>query len=227
MHLKILCTLHLILDLCLPSHSLYSTRVNTNTVGNMAGLLACLLITLLLTSSLAQLINGSAALQYVDPLIGTVNGGHVFAGATLPFGMAKAVADVNGEDQGGYASDNSSVIGFSHMHDSGTGGGASLGNFPIFPQAGCPDDDLNRCKFSKSDRAVNYTIADTKASPGYFSVTLNTSIVGEMTVTNHTALYRFTFPDTPVAPYNETGPQDSGPLSPLIITDLSDLSNSR
>ena len=38
---------------------------------------------------------GQVALSYVDPLIGTVNGGHVFAGATLPFGMAKSVADVN------------------------------------------------------------------------------------------------------------------------------------
>lgn len=45
-------------------------------------------------------------LQYVDPLIGTTNGGHVFPGATLPFGMAKAVADVgSSERQGGYASD--------------------------------------------------------------------------------------------------------------------------
>jgi putative alpha-1,2-mannosidase len=45
--------------------------------------------------------------------------GHVFPGATLPFGMAKAVADVSGENQGGFASDNSGIIGFSHMHDSG------------------------------------------------------------------------------------------------------------
>ena len=36
--------------------------------------------------------------------------------------MAKAVADVSGEIQGGYASDNTAVVGFSHMHDSGTGG---------------------------------------------------------------------------------------------------------
>ena len=42
--------------------------------------------------------SGSNILQYVDPLIGTANGGHVFAGATLPFGMAKAVPDsVNGK----------------------------------------------------------------------------------------------------------------------------------
>ncbi len=150
--------------------------------------------------------------------------GHVFAGATLPFGMAKTVADVSGEIQGGYASDNTAVVGFSHMHDSGTGGGASLGNFPIFAQAGCPGDELNRCKFPKLDRAVNYTNGSTVARPGYFSIKLNTSITAEMTVTNHTAMYRFTFPETPVPPYNETASNDPGPLNPLIIADLSDLS---
>jgi hypothetical protein len=38
--------------------------------------------------------------------------------------MAKAVADVNNPDekQGGFASDDSEITGFSHMHDSGTGG---------------------------------------------------------------------------------------------------------
>jgi hypothetical protein len=36
--------------------------------------------------------------------------------------MAKAVADVVGENQGGFASDGGEVHGFSHMHDSGTGG---------------------------------------------------------------------------------------------------------
>lgn len=34
-------------------------------------------------------------------------------------GMAKAVADVDGENQGGFGSDFSNVTGFSHMHDSG------------------------------------------------------------------------------------------------------------
>lgn len=38
--------------------------------------------------------------------------------------MAKAVADVNNPDekQGGFASDDSEITGFSHLHDSGTGG---------------------------------------------------------------------------------------------------------
>jgi putative alpha-1,2-mannosidase len=79
--------------------------------------------------------------QFIDPLIGTSEGGkfrerifprsvvyvfagHVFPGATMPFGMAKAVADVNDPDekQGGFASGDSDITGFSHMHDSGTGG---------------------------------------------------------------------------------------------------------
>ena len=66
--------------------------------------------------------SGSNILQHVDPLIGTANGGHVFAGATLPFGMAKAVADSVNDGQGGYATDGGKINGFSHMHDSGTGG---------------------------------------------------------------------------------------------------------
>jgi putative alpha-1,2-mannosidase len=37
-------------------------------------------------------------------------------------GMAKAVADTKGENQAGFAWDTSVVTGFSHMHDSGTGG---------------------------------------------------------------------------------------------------------
>ena len=40
-----------------------------------------------------------------------------------------------------------------------------------------------------------------------------------MTTTNHTALYRFTFPETPV--------ESNATLSPLILADLSDLPNSR
>ncbi|KAL3298756.1 glycosyl hydrolase family 92 [Colletotrichum asianum] len=60
-------------------------------------------------------------LRYIDPLIGTVNGGHVFPGATLPYGMAKAGADTDSraENAAGWVSDNSKITGFSHLHDSG------------------------------------------------------------------------------------------------------------
>lgn len=65
-------------------------------------------------------------LSYVDPLIGTINGGNVFPGATLPYGLAKAVADVDGQNTGGFGMDGSNVTGFSGLHDSGSGGNLPL-----------------------------------------------------------------------------------------------------
>lgn len=124
---------------------------------------------------------GSDTLDYVNPLIGTANGGmylsygvlsltcigHVFPGANLPFGtlflpcacydtdrigMVKAVSDTNGANQGGFAHDSNLVTGFSHMHDSGTGGVSLIvfvstntdrivpihGKFPHLPPAVLP-----------------------------------------------------------------------------------------
>lgn len=73
-------------------------------------------------------------LQYINPLIGSTNGGNVFAGATRPYGLGKPVANVDGANTGGFAMDDSNITGFSSVHDSGTGGNPSLGNFPLFPQ---------------------------------------------------------------------------------------------
>ncbi|KAL4895362.1 glycosyl hydrolase family 92-domain-containing protein [Aspergillus ambiguus] len=154
-------------------------------------------------------------LDFVDPLIGTANGGHSFAGATLPFGMAKAVADTMGENQAGFATDTTNVTGFSHMHDSGTGGAPSLGNFPIFIHPQCPDDNINNCKWSQKERAVNWVRGSAKARPGYFGIDLKNGVRAEMTVTNRSALYRFSF-DAHIQS-----------LSPVVLVDLMDLPQSR
>lgn len=156
-------------------------------------------------------------LLYIDPLIGSTNGGNVFAGASVPYGLAKAVADVDGANTGGFATDGSNVTGFSSVHDSGTGGNPSLGNFPLFPQI-CPDDsDIYSCQFRIGDRKVPYDNSSVVARPGYFSVELSTRIKSEMTVGQRTALYRFTFPSAG----NATGKH------PLLLLDLTDLWQSR
>ncbi|KAF2203924.1 alpha-1,2-mannosidase-like protein [Delitschia confertaspora ATCC 74209] len=171
-----------------------------------------------ITQTIAQ-AQQKTPFDYVDPLIGTTNGGHVFPGATLPFGMAKAGPDVIGENQGGFASDNSPIYGFSHMHDSGTGGSPSLGNFPIFPFTSCDNNNINNCRFSKYSRATRRVPGSVKAHPGYFAITLESQIQTEMTVTNHTAFYRFTFPEKPV--------EANSTLRPVVIVDLDDLPNTR
>ncbi|KLU87007.1 hypothetical protein MAPG_06013 [Magnaporthiopsis poae ATCC 64411] len=161
-------------------------------------------------------------IQFVDPLIGSANGGNVFPGACVPYGMAKAVADTNSSsNQGGFAQDpNAFVTGFSSMHDSGTGGSPSLGNFAMFPYAGCPDGDVNRCDFPKKTR-VRFGAFDSKsisALPGYFGLQLTNGIKADMTATARASLYRFQFPATAI---------DGKPSQPLILQDLTDLSDSR
>ena len=145
--------------------------------------------------------------------------------------MAKAVADTNsGSNQGGFTLDGSNITGFSQvsgdpayrgialiasdqMHDSGTGGSPSLGNFALFPYASCEGDQVDGCVYPKKSRATPFSNTSVKATPGYFGVTLSNGIAVDMTSTQHTNLFRFKFPTS------------SG--SPLILVDLTDLSDSR
>ncbi|KAG5949819.1 hypothetical protein E4U53_005733 [Claviceps sorghi] len=182
---------------------------------------AALLLTLNLFPA-ATNAQGEAApldpIQYVDPLIGSANGGNVFPGASLPYGMAKAVADTSsGSNQGGFTLDNSPITGFSVLHDSGTGGSPSLGNFPLFAYNGCPDNDVDLCAFPKKTRTQfgNFSQKSVRAEPGFFSVTLDKGPQVDMTATQHAALFRFTFKGAAAGD------------KPLILQDLSDLSDSR
>jgi putative alpha-1,2-mannosidase len=160
-------------------------------------------------------------LAYVDPLIGATNGGNVFPGASMPYGMAKAVADTNsGSRQGGFTLDGSPVTGFSTMHDSGTGGSPSLGNFALFAYTNCPDGDVNRCAFPKKNRAAfgRFSESAVSAKPGTFGITLDSGIRAEMTTTHHASLFSFSFPSEGT---------DREPAQPLILQDLTDLADSR
>ncbi|KAJ5082212.1 hypothetical protein N7532_011255 [Penicillium argentinense] len=154
-------------------------------------------------------------LRYVNPLIGSTAGGNVFAGASLPYGLAKPVADVDGQNTGGFSTDGSNVTGFSSLHDSGTGGNPSMGNFPLFPQH-CPSDEINGCRFGKDARKKHYKPESVVAEPGYFGIELVDGIRAEMTASRRTAIYRFTFP-----PHEEKGED------PVISIDLTDLWESR
>ncbi|KAL8369745.1 hypothetical protein RB595_000197 [Gaeumannomyces hyphopodioides] len=184
------------------------------------GALAGLLLTAVSVDAQATLVVDP--ITFVDPLIGSANGGNVFAGACVPYGMTKPVADTNSSsNQGGFAQDPGAfVTGFSSMHDSGTGGSPSLGNFAMFPYAGCPDGDVNRCAFPKKTRADfgAFENKSVSALPGYFGLQLANGIKVDMTATARASLYRFQFPATAM---------DGKPSQPLILQDLTDLSDSR
>src|SRR5947208_15424339 len=104
------------------------------------------------------------------------------------------------------------------MHDSGTGGNPSIGNFPIFPQL-CPEDVLDNCNFLINARKTHYLNDSIAASPGYFGLTLDNGIHAEMTAAEHTTLYHFNFPAQPTS--------NGSAVSPLVLLDLTDLWRSR
>ena len=133
--------------------------------------------------------------------------------------MAKAVADTDsGSNQGGFTDDGSNITGFSSMHDSGTGGSPSLGNFALFPYSGCAGDDVDGCMYPKKARKTPYVESSLMASPGYFGIQLASGIEVDMTAAHHTSLFRFKFPATDA---------NGNASSPLILMDLTDLSDSR
>lgn len=123
--------------------------------------------------------------NYVDTLIGTEGYGHctllfrillivAFAGSTVPFGMAKAVVDSSTpwQNQAGFLHDYSSLVGMSQLHDEGTGGSPSLGNFPIWIGQ-CQNSSMNTCPLTYGNRHGN-RVGEVRAKVGSFGVELDT-----------------------------------------------------
>lgn len=150
----------------------------------------------------------------VDPWIGTGGHGHVFLGANVPFGMVQLgpTSISEGWDWcSGYHISDSTIIGFSHTHMSGTGIGDLL-DVTVMPVTGdvTPGrgtlDDLSSGQASFSDRSCE------RVRPGYYTTRLTRYDIGvELTATSRVGLHRYTFPE--------------GAKQPAIIVDLANGGN--
>ena len=120
----------------------------------------------------------------VNPFIGTGGHGHVFLGANVPFGFVQ-LGPTNRKDGwdwcSGYHYSDSVIIGFSHLHLSGTGC-ADLGDIAFLPVL---DTGQKSVAFSHQAEYVR---------PGYYSVMLSNGIRVELTATERTGLHRYTLP---------------------------------
>ncbi len=149
---------------------------------------------LLLTTSASF---GKSVVDYVNPLIGTAEHGHVYPGATVPFGMVQLSPDTRDNSWdgcSGYHYSDDRILGFSHNHLTGTGC-ADLGNVLLMPTVG----KLKMTPGNRSDEGYQsrFSHADEVARPGYYSVILADYLVkAELTATAHAGLHRYTFPGT-------------------------------
>lgn len=133
---------------------------------------------------------------FVDPFIGTGAHGHVYPGATTPFGMVQLSPD-NGKSGwdwcSGYNWEDSLIVGFSHLHLSGTGIGDLL-DISVMPTL-----DVQDLSVQEEPRASSYaaTFSHDKewASPGYYKVELDNGIIAELTASTRVGVHRYQFPE--------------------------------
>ncbi|MDR0681852.1 MAG: GH92 family glycosyl hydrolase [Dysgonamonadaceae bacterium] len=137
--------------------------------------------------------------QYVNPYIGTGGHGHVFMGANLPFGSVQlgATSVLQSWDwTSGYHISDTTIIGFSHTHLSGTGIG-DLSDISLMPVT--EEVILNRGNPGDPHSGIwsYFTRSSEKAKPGYYGVHLDRYNVDvELTATQRVGFHKYTFPKT-------------------------------
>jgi len=140
--------------------------------------------------------SGREPASYVNNFIGTGGHGHTYPGATAPFGMIQLSPDTRMDDWdgcSGYHISDSTILGFSHTHLSGTGCN-DYGDFRFMPVTGEKSfvsgfyDDVKGYKSTFSHETET-------ARPGYYSVVLNDyNIKVELASGTRAAMHRYTFP---------------------------------
>ncbi|GAB1326857.1 GH92 family glycosyl hydrolase [Streptomyces sennicomposti] len=162
---------------------------------------------------------------YVDPLIGTKNGGDTFPGAVTPFGMFSFSPENTRGDAtrttapGGYQYDATRIRGFSLTHMSGTGCAGGSGDIPLFPYAGqvttSPAADTKDAVY-----AADFRHADETAEPGHYKVGLASGVTADLTATARTGSARFTYPaDKPASLLIRTANSEVGSATSSVTID--------
>lgn len=147
--------------------------------------------------------SGDDFTRLVDPHIGTGGHGHVFVGANVPFGMVQLGPTSIPQEwdwTSGYHQSDSTVIGFSHTHLSGTGIG-DLFDITVMPVTGLEtcyargmEEDPASGMWSYADRSREVV------RPGYYSVPLTRyNVLAELTATSRVGFHRYTFPASDAA----------------------------
>ena len=163
-----------------------------------------LLITLF---SIVMIVNAQS--EYVKPMIGTNGMGHTFPGACSPFGSVQLSPDTDTLSHNidgvynkkvydycaGYRYEDSTIVGFSHTHFSGTGH-SDLGDILIMPTTGTlklnPGTALNPDEGYRS----RFTHETELSMPGYYEVTLDDyNIKAQLTATERVGVHKYTFPE--------------------------------
>ena len=126
--------------------------------------------------------------SFVDTTIGTGGHGHVFYGANVPFGavqLGPTSVPQSWDWCSGYHVSDSSLIGFSHTHLSGTGIG-DLFDITVMPV------NTASIEYTRKGMAVTTDRASERCTPGYYAVRVpQYGVSAELTATERVGFHRY------------------------------------
>lgn len=149
-------------------------------------------------------------IQYVNPFVGTKNMGHTYPGATRPFGMVQLSPETDAQAYAvdgkynpnayaycaGYQYIDSTIVGFSHTHFSGTGH-SDLGDFLVMPTIGKLELNPGISSDPESGYRSRFSHKNEMAEPNYYQAYLSDyNINAELTSSTRVGFHRYTFPKT-------------------------------
>jgi predicted alpha-1,2-mannosidase len=138
--------------------------------------------------------------SWVNPIIGTTNGGNVFPGATMPFGMVQFSPEATPVNKrrpiaapGGYEYRATRIRGFSVTNVEGWGCAGGSGDVPVMPVT----EAIGSSPSSNFREAytAGFSHADEKAEPGSYRVKLSNGVEVELAAGMRIGVATFRFPD--------------------------------
>jgi predicted alpha-1,2-mannosidase len=153
---------------------------------------------------------GLEAIAQVDVMVGTSRMGHVYPGATVPFGMVQLSPDTDSipflhegkytgrvyEYCAGYQYEDATIVGFSHTHFSGTGH-SDLGDIRIMPTT-TTERQLRPGteEHPESGYRSRFSHEEEEAEPGYYRVLLDDyGVEAELTASQRVGVHRYHYPE--------------------------------
>ncbi len=136
--------------------------------------------------------------KYVDPHIGTGAHGHVIMAANVPFGFVQlgpsSIPEEEWDWTSGYHISDTTIIGFSHTHLSGTGIG-DLFDVTLMPVTGEVKLERGVENDPNSGMWSYFTRKNEEARAGYYKTHLDRFDIGvELTATERVGIHRYNFP---------------------------------
>src|SRR5579875_3832696 len=137
--------------------------------------------------------------SWVNPLVGTSNGGNVFPGASMPFGMVQFSPEETPVNKhrpiaapGGYEYRSTKIRGFSLTNVEGWGCAGGSGDVPILPVTEpvtvSPSSDFREAY------AVAFSHGNEKAEPGSYEVKLDSGVEVQLAAALRMGAATFQFP---------------------------------